>query len=88
MSGQGAHSAPSAWAAHAVGGADVASLQALATAAPTSLNGAELVDAISACEKGRSLLDGVQLPGMLAGFGAIPPGLVRSTAVSAGTITA
>jgi hypothetical protein len=55
------------WAEHAVGAADIASLHALATADPTQLTGAALVDAITASEKALSLLTGIQLR-LLAAF--------------------
>ena len=55
------------WAEHAAGAADTASLHALATADPTELTGAALVDAITASEKALSLLTGIQLR-LLAAF--------------------
>ena len=55
------------WAEHAVGAADIGSLRALATADPTQLTGAALVDAITASEKALSLLTGIQLR-LLAAF--------------------
>lgn len=66
MSSQHTPSPDAGWAGHASGAAGPDSLLALVAADPSSLSGAELVDAIVASEKALSLLAGLQMRFMAA----------------------